>query len=410
MSAIDVLYVPQLAPAQKHPTVFRKFDALKKGESFILVNDHDPIPLFYEMKAERGDVFEWDKLENGPETWRVKIVKTVDEVRDVPAAVEEKGEAQSEIAVLNVTLLEPKLKHPTIFRCFDALKPGEAFQILNDHDPKPLYYQLIAERGKTFNWQYLENGPKWWRVQIGKIDTASGETVGELAAADIRKAEVFKKYGIDFCCGGKKSLKQACEESGADLAAVEAELANATQKEAKGAVLDFQRWEPDFLADYIYNQHHVYYYEEGPIIGDLAEKVAGHHGQHVPALQQVYLIYRTLQDELKEHFLKEERILFPFIKALVKAKRTGDRNDLQALPSITQPVRMMELDHDAAGELLSQLRYLTNDYTPPQGACNSVQLLFYKLSHLEADLHQHIHLENNILFPKALKLEKEVCA
>jgi regulator of cell morphogenesis and NO signaling len=191
---------------------------------------------------------------------------------------------------------------------------------------------------------------------------------------------------------------------------VEAELANATQKEAKGAVLDFQRWEPDFLADYIYNQHHVYYYEEGPIIGDLAEKVAGHHGQHVPALQQVYLIYRTLQDELKEHFLKEERILFPFIKALVKAKRTGDRNDLQALPSITQPVRMMELDHDAAGELLSQLRYLTNDYTPPQGACNSVQLLFYKLSHLEADLHQHIHLENNILFPKALKLEKEVCA
>jgi regulator of cell morphogenesis and NO signaling len=124
----------------------------------------------------------------------------------------------------------------------------------------------------------------------------------------------------------------------------------------------------------------------------------------------VYLIYRTLQDELKEHFLKEERILFPFIKALVKAKRTGDRNDLQALPSITQPVRMMELDHDAAGELLSQLRYLTNDYTPPQGACNSVQLLFYKLSHLEADLHQHIHLENNILFPKALKLEKEVCA
>lgn len=408
MSQIDVLYVPQLAPPQKHPAVFQKFDSLKKGESFVLVNDHDPIPLFYEMKAERGEVFVWEKLENGPETWRVRISKTADEVKETAANLEEFADVKPEIFVLNVTLLEPKLKHPTIFQHFDALKEGEAFQILNDHDPKPLYYQLIAERGKTFNWQYIENGPKWWRVQIGKLDTASGETVGELAAADVRKAEVFKKYGIDFCCGGKKSLKQACTEANVDLAQVEAELANATTKEAKGAAIDFNRWEPDFLADYIYNQHHVYYYEEGPVIGDLAEKVAGHHGQYVPALQQVYLIYRTLQDELDTHFMKEERVLFPFIKALVKAKKTGDRSELNAQPSISQPVHMMEIDHDAAGELLAQLRYLTNDYTAPEGSCNSVRLLFHKLASLESDLHQHIHLENNILFPKALKLEKEL--
>lgn len=410
MSAIDVLYVPQLAPAQKHPTVFQKFDALKKGESFILVNDHDPIPLYYEMKAERGDVFEWNKLENGPETWRVKIVKTVDEVLDVPAAIEEKAAATGDTPVLNVTLLEPRQKHPTIFRCFDALEAGKAFQILNDHDPKPLYYQLLAERGKTFSWQYLESGPKWWRVEIGKLDTANGETVGEIAAADIRKAEVFKKYGIDFCCGGKKSLKQACEEAKVDVATVEAELAGAAQKEAKGTNLEFNRWDADFLADYIYNQHHAYYYEEGPIIGDLAHKVANHHGQYVPALQQVYLLYRTLQDELNVHFQKEERVLFPFIKALAKAKRTGDRSDLNTLASIAQPVRVMEMDHDAAGEILTQIRHLTNDYTAPAGSCNSVQLLFYKLANLEADLHQHIHLENNILFPKALKLEKELSA
>lgn len=408
MSTVDVLYVPGLAPAKKHPTVFEKFDALEKGESFLLVNDHDPIPLYYEMKAERGEVFEWNKVENGPDTWKVQIVKTAETVAAATPTVEEKGAAADDIFVLNVTLLEPKLKHPTIFKYFDALQPGEAFQILNDHDPKPLYYQLIAERGNIFNWQYLEQGPQWWRVQISKVNTAAGETVGELAAADIRKAEVFKKYGIDFCCGGKKSLKQACQEANVDVAVVEAELANATQQEAKGANLEFNRWEADFLVDYIYNQHHVYYYEEGPMIGDLAEKVAGHHGAYVPALVNVYMLYRQLQQELSTHFMKEEKVLFPFIKALVAAKRTGDRSLLEAQPSISQPVQMMESDHEDAGEILFEIRALTNNYTAPEGSCNSVRLLFHKLAALEADLHQHIHLENNILFPKALKLEKEL--
>ena len=315
---------------------------------------------------------------------------------------------EKEIYVLNVTELEPKLKHPTIFNHFDALKEGEAFQILNDHDPKPLYYQLIAERGKTFSWEYLEEGPWWWRVQIGKNIIADGETVGELAASDVRKAEVFKKYGIDFCCGGKKSLKQACEEKSIDIEVIEAELVNATRKETQIGGVDFQRWAPDFLADYIYNQHHTFYYEEGPVIGDLAYKVASHHGAAVPVLQHVYVLYRKLQEELQEHFAKEENVLFPFIKALTKVTRTGDKSGLQALSSIKQAVKMMEQEHDAAGEILAAIRKLTNDYTPPEGSCNSIQLLYHKLTVLEADLHQHIHLENNILFPKALELQKEV--
>ena len=315
----------------------------------------------------------------------------------------------TELFILNVTVLEPRQKHPTIFQVFDKLAAGEAFQILNDHDPKPLYYQMIAERGNIFTWHYHEQGPQRWIVEIRK--NAPGETVGELAAKDVRKAEVFKKYGIDFCCGGKKTLSQACAEAGVNEAEVSAALDGAEQQPVSvAATAQFVRWDADFLADYIYNQHHNYYYEEGPVIGELVEKVAARHGDHAPELKQVQLIWRQVVQELNTHFLKEERILFPFIKTMVKAKKSGDYSELHAFPSVTEPVQVMEADHEAAGELLAALRKLTNGFTPPAGACNSFQLLYKKLADFEADLHQHIHLDNNILFPKALKLDKELKA
>lgn len=402
---MDSLFIPDLQPALKHPTVFKKFDSLKGGESFELINDHDPIPLFYELKAERGDVFEWKKLENGPEVWRVEISKTADpkEVKTQP--IETATNAATEDFVLNVTLIEPRFKHPTIFRHFDELKEGGAFQILNDHDPKPLYYQMIAERGNVFTWEYLEKGPQWYKVRIRKNDAATGESIGQIAAKDIRKAEVFKKYGIDFCCGGKKSLKQVCEESGLDAATIEAEL---DQVQTKPQGENFDRWEPDFLADYIYNKHHRYYYDEAPVISDLLAKVVGRHGNQHQELELLQALYKKLAAELDTHFMKEEKVLFPFIKALVQAKKTGSTAELYNGFSITQPVQMMESDHEAAGEILVEMRKLANDYTTPADACNSYQFLYQKLKALEEDLHQHIHLENNILFPKALKLEKEL--
>lgn len=307
---------------------------------------------------------------------------------------------------LFVPELQPALKHPTIFRKFDSLKEGESFLIINDHDPKPLYYQLLAERGNIFNWEYLEQGPEVWRVHIKKNDAGTGETVGQIAAKDIRKAEVFKKLGIDFCCGGKKSLKQVCEEKGLELVAVESALenVNATAKISE----NFDRWNSDFLADYIYNKHHQYYYDEAPVIGELLTKVVGHHGEKYPELQEVYRLFVALVQELNAHFAKEEKILFPFIKALVRAKQTGSLEELANQFSIAGPVQMMEADHDAAGEILGELSEVTNNYTAPAGACNSFQFLYRKLSELEDDLHQHIHLENNILFPKALALEEEL--
>jgi regulator of cell morphogenesis and NO signaling len=405
---MESLFVPSLQPALKHPTILKKFDDLKSGEAFLLINDHDPIPLYYEMKAEKGEIFEWEKVEDGPEVWKVVIKKTGNNSSDVNTVqVNNESAEKAEVFVLNVTLIEPRLKHPTIFKYFDKLKEGEAFQILNDHDPKPLYYQLLGERGNIFTWAYLEQGPQWWRVQIKKNDPQSGETIGEIAAKDLRKAEVFKKYGIDFCCGGKKTLKQACEEKGVAVEIVEAELENPTQPVVSSAN-DYNRWEPDFLTDYIYNQHHLYYYNELPVLKGLITKVTQHHGNNHPELKYMYSLFGQLIHELDAHFAEEEKVVFPFIKALMVAKRTGNFEALNSQPSLTEPIQLMQADHEAAGAILAEMSKLSNEYNPPADACNSYQFLYKKLNELDQDLHQHIHLENNILFPKALKLEKEL--
>src|SRR3954471_1919519 len=134
--------------------------------------------------------------------------------------------------ILFVSSFEQALKHRSVMNKFDALKSGEAFLLINDHDPKTLYAQLLDERGDIFSWSNLEQGPEYWRVQIKKNDIPVTETVGEIAAKDLRKAEVFRKYGIDFCCGGKKNLRQVCAEKGLDQAIVEAALQDSSHQQS----------------------------------------------------------------------------------------------------------------------------------------------------------------------------------
>ncbi len=304
-------------------------------------------------------------------------------------------------AVLDVTRIEPRLKHPTIFEHFDALESGESFIIHNDHDPRPLYYQLLGERGNIFTWEYLESGPLHWQVQLAK-PAAAEETVGEIAAKDIRKAEVFKKLGIDFCCGGKQTLKEAIHQAGLTEEQVQ-EALNRSETVAAGQVAhDFDAWDLGFLADYIYNVHHKYIRENGPIIEQLAEKVASRHGMAHPELIALANGLKGLMNELYSHVQKEERVLFPAIKVL----ESNEANP-QMPVGIKGPVQVMEAEHGSAGEELKTLRKLTRDYELPADACNSYTYLFEKVKEFENDLFQHIHLENNILFPKALKLEKE---
>lgn len=309
---------------------------------------------------------------------------------------------------LDVTVIEPRLKHPTIFERFDALSGNQAFVIHNDHDPKPLYYQLIGERGEVFEWEYLLNGPEIWEVKITKLSTGEkSSTIGELVASDFRKAEVFRKFGLDFCCGGKKSIKEACDEKGLDTTEVEKAL-KAVENQPKVREDDFNNWGLDFLADYIVNRHHKYVTEAMPMLDEFSSKVARVHGDSHPEVILIAEHYNAVANELKAHMPKEEQMLFPYIKEMVTAKNQGTSLNPAGFGSIANPIKMMEDEHVSAGENMEKIRELSGNFTLPEDACSSYSVLFGKLEEFEQDLHRHIHLENNILFKKAIELEKEL--
>ncbi|MEO8111692.1 MAG: iron-sulfur cluster repair di-iron protein [Ginsengibacter sp.] len=310
--------------------------------------------------------------------------------------------------ILNVTLLEPRQKHPTIFVRFDELAYGESLTIHNDHDPKPLYYQLLGERGNIFTWEYLEEGPEWWKVKISKkIPGEHDETLGEIAAKDLRKAEVFKKYGLDFCCGGKKTVKEACAEKGIDVTEVERELQTADKNITASRPLPYNEWSIDFLADYIVNTHHSYVKKTIPDLMSYGAKVAGVHGSQHPELHKINRLTDEVCEELATHMVKEETVLFPYIKKLVAAKNNGSEFQVEGFTSVQSPISMMEHEHEIVGEKMEHIRALSNNYILPEDACASYSYLYKTLEEFENDLHIHVHLENNILFPKSLELEKK---
>lgn len=308
---------------------------------------------------------------------------------------------------LDVTLLEPRLKHPTIFARFDELAEGESLLLHNDHDPKPLYYQLLGQRGNIFTWEYVMEGPEIWEINISKKTTGEkDETLGEIATKDLRKAEVFKKYGLDFCCGGKKTVKEACAEKGIDVTIVEKELQNADKAISDMRPLPYNDWSMSFLADYIVNTHHSYVKKILPDLEAYADKVARVHGKQHPELLEINQLVKDVCNELAPHMIKEESILFPFIKQLDTNDSSAAFQQHHAFKSVESPIDMMEHEHEIVGRKMEEIRELSKNYTVPDDGCASYSFLFKSLDEFEKDLHIHVHLENNILFPKALAKEK----
>ncbi|MGD9900555.1 MAG: iron-sulfur cluster repair di-iron protein [Calditrichaceae bacterium] len=312
------------------------------------------------------------------------------------------------IVKLDARLLEPKVKHQTIFQKFDALAVGESFILVNDHDPKPLYYQFVGMRQGQFSWNYVMQGPEVWQVEIKKIAAETEEeTIGEITARDFRKADVFKKYGIDFCCGGNKKLSQACDEKGIAVEIVKMDLDKLDQSGAE-SINRYDTWELDFLTDYIVMNHHAYLKKELIELPPYVEKIANVHGTNHPELLEIAAHFSQITAELISHLPKEEQILFPRIKQLIAIKRGQASGSGLGMASIQGPVSVMEREHVSAGSSMEEINRLSKGYSVPEDGCNTYKLVYQKLKEFEEDLHQHIHLENNILFPKAIELEKEL--
>lgn len=230
-------------------------------------------------------------------------------------------------------------------------------------------------------------------------------TVAEIVTDNIRTADIFKKNGIDFCCGGNVLVQDICKKKNVDYAVLKEEIMNLS---TEAAVHKYDSWDLDFLADYIINTHHKYVIEANDLVILYSDKVAKVHGHHYTEVVEINRLFHEIANELAQHLQKEEMVLFPFIKEIAVAKRDNTSLSTPPFGTIQNPINMMESEHLDAGDIMKKIAELSNDFTPPESACNTFKALYAKLEEYQNDLFQHIHLENNILFPKAIKLEAEL--
>lgn len=239
---------------------------------------------------------------------------------------------------------------------------------------------------------------------MNMLNTAT-ETIAEMVRDQPLRANVFERHQIDYCCNGKRSLEEVCAERGLDPEQLRAELNAAPPADASESVAMESLAE---LADYIVERHHAYLRTNLPSIAQKAQRVVAVHGGHHEFLAELERVFQGLSSELTQHMMKEEMVLFPLIGRMEKAEQEGQAPPPAPGGSVQNPIRMMEHEHDDAGRDLKSMRELTLNFEPPAGACNTFRALYAQLEDLERDLHTHIHLENNILFPRAAELERRL--
>ena len=238
------------------------------------------------------------------------------------------------------------------------------------------------------------------------MEITKKSNIGALVAQNYKTANVFKKSGIDFCCNGNRTIEDACNQKKINVDELIQSLQNVTQINNSADGINFNSWPLDLLADYIEKKHHRFVESKILEITPFLNKIVKVHGPQHPELNEVQLLFQGCADELTVHMKKEELVLFPFIRKLELAKQNGTPVNAQ-FGSVKNPIQNMMNEHTAEGERFRKIAELTNNYTPPQDACNTYKVTFSLLNEFEDDLHQHIHLENNILFPKAIDIEKK---
>jgi regulator of cell morphogenesis and NO signaling len=231
-------------------------------------------------------------------------------------------------------------------------------------------------------------------------------TVRDFATEMPNATRIFEKLGIDYCCGGGKSLREACAQARIPLDEVLRTLEQGAPAQQPGKP-DFAQAKLAELVDHIITKHHAYVQQEIPRIQQLAKKVLAVHGAHHPELARIQIAFQALSAELTSHMMKEEHVLFPYIAELEGAVTQGRDVHTPPFGTVNNPVHMMEMEHESAGALLREIRAASAEYTAPPEACFSYKTLYSALQEFEADLHQHIHLENNILFPRAIEMERQ---
>ena len=228
--------------------------------------------------------------------------------------------------------------------------------------------------------------------------------IGDIVAADFRTAAIFKKYGIDFCCKGGRTIEEACSPKSLDKDQIYSDIENLPKTD--GNSIDFNSWPLDLLADYVEKTHHRYVEEKTPVLQQFLDKLCKVHGGGHPELFEIRDLFFASAQDLAAHMKKEELILFPFIKQMVEAKKNGEPLPAPRFGTVENPVAMMKHEHEAEGERFVKIAELTNNYEFPDDACGTYQVTYRMLEDFQNDLHKHIHLENNILFPKAIAMEK----
>jgi regulator of cell morphogenesis and NO signaling len=229
-------------------------------------------------------------------------------------------------------------------------------------------------------------------------------TVGSFVANDYRTATVFQKYGIDFCCKGGRTIDEVCEHKKISTDTLLNEL-NEVSNDTNKHLADFASWPLDLLVDYIEKRHHRFILETTPSLRQFLEKLCKVHGERHPELFKIREEFNASADELALHMEKEETILFPFVRKMVAAKNAHQKAEQSAFGTIQNPIQMMMHEHNVEGERFRKIATLSNNYTAPDDGCTTYKVAFALLKEFEADLHLHIHLENNILFPNAITME-----
>ena len=233
------------------------------------------------------------------------------------------------------------------------------------------------------------------------MNVLASKTLAQIVTNNYKAASIFEKHHLDFCCKGKRTLEQACSESDIKIEEVIEQLEKVG--ETNGSKTNYNELSLAQLSEHIVSTHHNYVKNEMPALLGYLQKVASKHGDRHPEMNKVFQIFGAVKEEMEFHMQKEEMVLFPRIKDIENQIQEGKKVVVSS-SYLQSPINMMEEEHDHAGSMLAEIRNLTNNYNPPADACTTYQLSFASLQAFELDLHRHVHLENNILFPKALKM------